>query len=149
MRIREFQTIDLIKVYEIEKESFTNPYEKNILQFLYNIGSGFLVAEDEELILGYIIFSLKEENQGNIISIAVAKKFRNQNIGSALLQTAINILKAFNTEIIYLEVKLSKQGAINFYNKFGFKKKEVLKSYYEDGSDGISMYLTLKNFSQT
>ncbi|MDR2831001.1 MAG: ribosomal protein S18-alanine N-acetyltransferase [Methanobrevibacter sp.] len=144
MIIREFQTIDLIRVYEIEKEAFSNPYEKNILQFLYNIGSGFLVAEDEKLILGYIIFSLKEENQGNIVSIAVAKKFRSQNIGSALLQTAITLLKAFNTETIYLEVKSSKQGAINFYKKFGFKKKKVLKSCYEDGSDGISMHLRLK-----
>jgi ribosomal-protein-alanine N-acetyltransferase len=135
--------MDLFRVHEIEKETFTNPHEKNILQWLYDIGAGFLVAEEKNLILGYIIFSLKKENQGHIISIAVDRKFRNQSIGSNLLKTAINILKKFDTKIIYLEVESSKQVAINFYNRFGFKKNEVLKNYYGDGSDGISMHLKL------
>jgi ribosomal-protein-alanine acetyltransferase len=139
--IRELQIIDLDRVYEIEKEAFKNPYEKNMLQFLYDIGTGFLVAEEKKLIVGYIIFSLKEENQGNIISIAVDRKFRNQNVGSALIQMAIDVLKKFDVEKICLEAKSSKHEVINFYKKLGFKKKEILKNYYEDGSDGVSMYL--------
>ncbi|MDR3222443.1 MAG: ribosomal protein S18-alanine N-acetyltransferase [Methanobrevibacter sp.] len=143
MIVREFRRMDLFRVHEIEKETFTNPYEKNIIQWLYDIGAGFLVAEEKNLILGYTIFSLKKENHGHIISIAVDKEFRNQNIGSTLLKTAINVLKKNDAKIICLEVESSKQIAVNFYNKFGFKKNEVLENYYGDGSDGISMYLKL------
>ncbi|MDR2543968.1 MAG: ribosomal protein S18-alanine N-acetyltransferase [Methanobrevibacter sp.] len=143
MIIREFQTIDLLRVYGIEKETFSNPYEKNILQWLYDIGAGFLVAEDKNLIVGYIIFSLKNENQGHIISIAVSKEFRNQNVGSALLKTAISVLKSFDANVVCLEVKSSKHTAISFYSKLGFKKKNLLENYYEDGSNGISMYLNI------
>ncbi|MDR1820662.1 MAG: ribosomal protein S18-alanine N-acetyltransferase [Methanobrevibacter sp.] len=143
MIIREFQTIDLIRVYEIEKETFSNSYEKNMLQWLYDIGTGFLVAEDKNLIVGYIIFSFKNENQGHIISIAVSKEFRNQNVGSALLKTAINVLKSFDANVVCLEVESSKNMAISFYSKLGFKKKNLLENYYEDGSNGVSMYLEL------
>ena len=49
MYIREFVPSDLGRVYQIEVESFSNPYDVAILQQLYEIGTGFLVAiEDGE-----------------------------------------------------------------------------------------------------
>jgi ribosomal-protein-alanine N-acetyltransferase len=144
MLIREFRTIDLFRVYEIEKQTFPNPYEINILQYLYDIGMGFLVSVEKSLIIGYIIFNIEKETQGHIITIAVDEKFRKQNVGSSLLQTAINIMKKFNCEFIYLEVKVSNITAINFYKRFGFKTYKFLKNYYEDGFDAISMYLKLQ-----
>ena len=44
MFIREFVPSDLARVYQIEVESFSTPYEVAILQQLYEIGVGFLVA---------------------------------------------------------------------------------------------------------
>jgi ribosomal-protein-alanine N-acetyltransferase len=144
MIIREFKTIDLFRVYEIEKKTFPNPYEINVLQYLYDMGMGFLVVEDKSLIIAYIIFTI-EDNLGHIIAIAVDEKFRKQNVGSCLLQTAINMIKKFNCNFIYLEVGVSNTDAISFYEGFGFKTNEFLKNYYEDGSDAISMYLNLND----
>ena len=63
MFIREFVPSDLARVYQIEVESFSAPYEVAILQQLYEIGAGFLVAVEDGEIVGYIIFWVKEERE--------------------------------------------------------------------------------------
>ena len=49
MIIREFVPNDLKRVCEIEKMSFDESYELNMFKQLYDIGAGFLVAEDDIL----------------------------------------------------------------------------------------------------
>ena len=52
MIIREFQYSDLQKVYQIETMSFSEPYSVEILIKLYELGVGFLVAEEEGMVCG-------------------------------------------------------------------------------------------------
>jgi len=85
MIIREFRPKDLRKVYEIEEMSFSNPYEIEMLKHIFDIGAGFLVAQINDYIVGYIIFWIKEEYQGHIISLAVEKSYKRQYIGSKLI----------------------------------------------------------------
>ncbi|MDR1722096.1 MAG: ribosomal protein S18-alanine N-acetyltransferase [Methanobrevibacter sp.] len=144
MKIREFNNNDLLKIYEIELDSFSTPYTLNTLQQLYDIGAGFLVAEEKGQVIAYIIFWLKTEEEGQIVSLAVDKNFRGENVGSALLQRAINVYKMFEINIIKLEVESKNKKAIEFYEKFGFKVDEVLFHYYEDESNGIRMKLDLR-----
>jgi ribosomal-protein-alanine N-acetyltransferase len=144
MLIREFQTNDLKRVHEIESMSFSDPYDINILKQLYDIGAGFLVAQEEGYVVGYIIFWIKYENQGHIISLAVDKDYQNKNIGFKLLKRAIDIFRNFNIFIIKLEVKSKNRNAIEFYRKFGFKEERVIFNYYEDGSDAIAMVFDYK-----
>ena len=83
MFIREFVPSDLARVYQIEVESFSTPYELAILQQLYEIGAGFLVAVEDGEIVGYIIFWVKEEGLGHIIALAVDRKFKKEGEPSA------------------------------------------------------------------
>ena len=69
MFIREFVPSDLARVYQIEVESFSTPYELAILQQLYEIGAGFLVAVEDGEIVGYIIFWVKEEGLGITLEV--------------------------------------------------------------------------------
>ena len=69
MRIRKFHPNDLKRVYEIENMSFNQRYEITLFQGLYEMGVGFLVAEDEGYVVGYILFWVKYEKQGHIISL--------------------------------------------------------------------------------
>ena len=73
MIIRKFNPNDLKRVYEIENMSFSQSYGINMFQQLYEMGVGFLVAEEDGYVIGYVIFWIKYENQGHIISIAVDK----------------------------------------------------------------------------
>lgn len=141
MFIREFCADDLKRVYEIEVDSFSNPYGIDIIQQLSEIGTGFLVAIENNTVAGYIIFWIKEENQGHIISLAVDKKFRGQHIATRLLSMAINIFRNCEIFRINLEVKTQNIAAVNFYKKFGFITDRKVPHYYEDGSDAYVMYL--------
>ena len=93
MYIREALPMDLGKIYKIEVESFPYPYGIDILQQLINLGIGFLVAVEDETVVGYIVFWLKEEKRGHIISLAVDKKYRGRKIATQLLTKVVIIFK--------------------------------------------------------
>lgn len=143
MYIREFVPSDLARVYQIEVESFSNPYDVAILQQLYEIGTGFLVAIEEGEVVGYIIFWVKEEGLGHIIVLAVDKKFRGQHIATRLLMMAMTIFKNCDIHKITLEVKSHNDVAVAFYKKFGFVIDRKVPNYYEDGSDAYVMYFNI------
>ncbi len=140
MLIREFNPSDLARVYQIEVESFSNPYEVAILQQLYDIGAGFLVATEDGDVVGYIIFWMKEENLGHIIALAIDRKYRGQHIATRLLMMAVTIFRNMGVPKITLEVKSQNTVAVSFYKKFGFEIDRKVPNYYEDGSDAYVMF---------
>lgn len=143
MIVRKFTPQDLRRVYEIENMSFNQSYGINMFQQLYEMGVGFLVAEEDGYVIGYVIFWIKYENQGHIISIAVDKNYRRLGAGTQLLVKAIGILSLLQLDTIYLEVNENNQGAVEFYKQFKFKRDRIVPGYYENGDAAIVMYLKL------
>lgn len=143
MIIREFRPTDLKRVYEIENMSFDQSYGINMFKGLYDMGTGFLVAEVDGYVIGYILFWIKYENQGHIISLAVDKNYRRMRAGTRLLSKAIQVLMLFNVASIYLEVNEKNCGAYEFYKSFKFKVDRIVPSYYASGDGAIVMYLPI------
>lgn len=143
MIIREFKRPDVKRVLEIELESFDDPYPASILIDIYNLGAGFLVAQQDNIVVGYIIFWIRYEDEGHIISLAVDKNYRRKGIGAELVNYAITIFKKCNVREIKLEVRIGNRGARKFYKKMDFNEKEVFENYYEDGEDAIIMKRTM------
>ena len=143
MIVRKFTPNDLKRVFEIENMSFNQSYGINMFQQLYEMGVGFLVAEEDGYVIGYVIFWIKYENQGHIISIAVDKNYRRTGAGTQLLVKAISILSLLDISAIYLEVNENNHGAVEFYKTFNFKIDRVVPGYYEDGDGAIIMYIPL------
>lgn len=144
MIIREFRRQDIKRVLEIEKASFKDPYPANVLLDIYNMGAGFLVAQQDNIVVGYIIFWIRFEDEGHIISIAVDESYRRKAVGSRLVETAMKIFKRYNIQLIKLEVRVSNGGAIDFYKEMGFLQREVHKEYYEDQEDAVLMDMELE-----
>ena len=142
MIIREFKRPDVKRVLEIEIASFSDPYPANILVDIYNLGAGFLVAQENNRVVGYIIFWIKFEDEGHIISIAVDKNYRRMEVGSKLVETSLNIFKKYNVKRIKLEVRVGNKGARKFYRKMGFKEEKIVEDYYEDNEDAVIMSQT-------
>jgi ribosomal-protein-alanine N-acetyltransferase len=145
MIIRKFVPTDLKRVFEIENMSFNQSYGIDMFQQLYDMGVGFLVAEDEGYVIGYVIFWIKYEYQGHIISIAVDKNYRRKGAGTKLLVKAIAILSLLNLNTIYLEVNENNVGAVEFYKSFNFKIDRRVPGYYENGDGAILMYIKLNS----
>jgi ribosomal-protein-alanine N-acetyltransferase len=143
MIVRKFTPNDLKRVFEIESMSFNQSYGIEMVQQLYEMGVGFLVAEEDGYVIGYVIFWIKYEDQGHIISIAVDKNYRRLGAGTQLLVKAISILSLLNISAIYLEVNENNTGAVEFYKTFNFKIDRVVPGYYENGDGAIIMYIPL------
>ncbi len=144
MIIRKVNPNDLKRVFEIENMSFDQSYGMKMFQQLYEMGIGFLVAESEGYVIGYVMFWIKYEFNGHIISIAVDEKYRRLGAGTQLLVKAISILSLLNIDNIYLEVNENNAGAIEFYKKFNFRADRTVPNYYTNGDGAIVMYLPLR-----
>ena len=143
MIVRKFQPSDLIRVYEIESMCFPDPYDMSILLKLFELGIGFLVAEENNIVLGYALFSINLEGEGHLISLAVDKNYRGRRIGSTLLSSLLSMYIRAGINRIILEVRTHNTQAIKFYESFGFIIDSKEFEYYADGSDAYIMYLEL------
>ncbi|AAB85496.1 MULTISPECIES: ribosomal protein S18-alanine N-acetyltransferase [Methanothermobacter] len=144
MIIREFRPQDLKVVLKIERDSFMDPYPAHLLRDIYNLGAGFLVAQEDGKVVGFIIFWIRFEDEGHIISLAVDKDYRRRGVGAALVMTAISIFEKFHIKNIKLEVRARNKGAIKFYRALGFSEEKILENYYEDGEDAVVMRMDLQ-----
>ncbi len=134
IRVREASRKDLDAVYEIEKQSFSDPYPMDFLGFLYETDrETFLVAEKKEdgAVAGYVIAAV-EKNLGHIISIAVHPLERNRGVGTAVMCRVLKLLKASGATSVRLEVRQSNVEAQSFYETLDFKCSHVSEKYYGD-----------------
>lgn len=117
-------------VAELEIENFSTPWsEKAIAEELDNENAHFLVAVKNGKVVGYIgIQSVCFECY--ITNIAVKKEYRNQGVGTLLLDRAFRDAVLRNDEFITLEVRKSNKEAISLYSKFGFKIEGERKDFY-------------------
>lgn len=141
--IREARLEDLDSIYQIELESFPDPYPRGLLKAFFFLPGSILVALSRREIIGYAIGILREEELGHIISIAVAKNERRRGVGRALLGRLMERLSGAGVRRIVLEVRKSNFEAKSLYQKFGFETKKEIKGYYKDGEAAEVMEFTL------
>ncbi len=133
MWIRRCEEEDLGRVIDIERESFDNPYRP--VTFESYLDSELFLVALEDKIEGYVIGENKDDMLW-IISIAVTHERRMQGMGSQLLEEIIEISER---DEIVLTVRVTNQGAIQFYEKGGFHKLNRVKEYYQNGNDAFVM----------
>ena len=132
INLREMQIDDLEKVMKIENRSFSVPWtDTGFFTFLIRDDTLFLVAEDDDKILGYIGMICVPED-GDITNVAVDADYRNKGIGKLLVSEMIKMSHERGIKNIFLEVRVSNAPAIHLYESFGFEKIGVRKNYYEE-----------------
>lgn len=120
---------DVPAVALIEKDCFSEPWsEQGFLDGMDN-SAVFLVAEDEDKIVGYIgMYVMVPE--GEITNVAVAKEARGSGTGAALVEVMQQWAAEHGVERIVLEVRMSNDPAIHVYEKRGFTTIGVRKNFY-------------------
>jgi ribosomal-protein-alanine N-acetyltransferase len=140
--LRTCKLSDLKEILCLEAESFKQPYDRATFKYFLDIASeGFIVAEEEGRISGYIIF-IVIRGYGIIISLAVLPDIRRRGFGTYMLQYALNQLKQ-KTHEVKLQVRVSNHKAIDFYSKNGFISDSTIKEYYLDNEDALVMKKTV------
>ncbi|MFA9399020.1 MAG: ribosomal protein S18-alanine N-acetyltransferase [Clostridiaceae bacterium] len=141
--IRMAEIEDSEMIYEVSSKSFNTSWSLHaIKEEFYNLKTIYLVAEDDGKIIGFGGFWLILD-QGDITNIAVIPEYRNQKVGSLILENLIKEAKIRKATSMTLEVRGSNTNAIHLYEKFSFKNDGIRKSYYRDnGEDAIIMWNT-------
>lgn len=114
----------------IEKHTFSEPWSKEALKIeISNHNAYFVVAKFNKKVVGYMgLYNIYSE--GYITNIAVLKEYRRMSVGSALMSNALKFAKENHMLFLTLEVRESNHVAINFYDKYGFKKEGIRKNFY-------------------
>ena len=107
-------------------EQFT---EENLKAEVGAPGNTFFIASADKVAAGYI--KLREAKKPKVLRridcieiarIYALKHHIGKGIGSALMQTAIDVAKGKNKTVLWLGVWRFNQLAIDFYTQWGFKK---------------------------
>ena len=76
-------------------------------------------------------------NEAEIRYLSVHSSYKRRGLGRKLICRILKQCENENIKRIYLEVSHKNQGALCFYEYFGFKTISIRKKYYKDGSDAI------------
>lgn len=139
IEIYEMTIQDLDLIAETLETNFDNFWNYNIFKSeLENKNSKYLVAKSNGQLVGFAgIIPVVDEC--DISNIVVHKNYRNQKIGSFLLESLINLALSLNLKTINLEVRESNIFAIKLYQKFGFEVCGLRKKYYNNTENAILM----------
>ncbi|MEM4943599.1 MAG: ribosomal protein S18-alanine N-acetyltransferase [Saccharolobus sp.] len=150
--VRNARLDDIEEIMKINRLTLPENYPYYFfVEHLKEYNLAFYVAVVENKVVGYIMpriewgFSNFKHpptltRKGHVVSIAVLEEYRRKGIATALLEASMKSMKNdYKAEEVYLEVRVSNYNAINLYEKLGFKKIKVLRSYYADGEDAYLM----------
>jgi len=143
---------DQARVNEIEVASFKDPWPTSFFTYIHGKAPDlFLVAEEGEEIVGYVIGELREimfsgvshrSKMGHILNIAVDKGWRRGGIGALLMEEIESKFRGKGATKVTLEVRESSTAARSFYQGRGFAEIGRVRAYYPD-EDAVIMSKTL------
>jgi ribosomal-protein-alanine N-acetyltransferase len=148
--IRQMCDEDIQQAAEINKENY--PIMQPMVNYkseLKNKLSHYIVAclkktdseESRNVITGLAGFWLMA-GEAHIVNLAVRWIYQHMGIGELLLINLLYLALRKDTEIITLEVRQSNKIAQKLYEKYGFKKRGIRRSYYLDNKEDALIMTT-------
>lgn len=125
---------DIMSVFMIEKECFSDPWSVNMLMdCVSNERYAVFVAKTDKII-GYagVVFS---GDVADVVRIAVTKSYRNQGVGNMLFTHLLDYSFSNGADTVFLEVRTNNIPAKSLYEKFGGEKYGTRQNYYGGGID--------------
>ena len=140
LSVRKFKPTDMFSVIKIASETLTERYNPSLFNYFYEtFTKGFIVAEKDHKIIGFIIGVKTTQYNARILMLSVSKLHQRQNVGSSILTEFLKTISNEEVKYIELEVRTDNKKAINFYQKHGFKIQGRIKDFYQDGKSAYTM----------
>jgi ribosomal-protein-alanine N-acetyltransferase len=140
--VRRLTYADLPQVVAIERRAFPTPWSLAMFVLELSKPSGVcLAAFVEGGLTGYLVCS-RYDTVWHIMNVAVDPGRRRMGIATTLLMRLFE--RVDDPEAHYtLEVRRSNQGAMELYDRYGFRAAGVRRRYYQDnGEDAVVMWRT-------
>jgi ribosomal-protein-alanine N-acetyltransferase len=140
LRVDRLAYSDLPAVLAVERRAFTTPWSLAMFVLELSKPSGIcLAASADGRIVGYLICS-RYADVWHLMNVAVAPERQRSGIATALLRRMFVDLGP--QARVTLEVRPSNRGAIEMYERLGFRAAGHRRGYYHDnGEDALIMWL--------
>ena len=142
LEIRRLTYADLPELIAIERRAFPTPW--SLAMFVLELSkpaSVCLAALRGGQMVGFLICS-RYDTVWHIMNVAVDPDRRRRGIASALLDDLLRRIDGQGARFT-LEVRESNSGAIELYERYGFRAAGRRKRYYQDnGEDAVIMWRT-------
>lgn len=141
--IRFVSPADFEDLVKLENEIFGSQAwsASAMLADLEAVHTQYLVAFKDTELVGYAGLSSPAGSfQADINTIAVAESYRNQGLGTEIMQRLVEMATKSGAEQMFLDVRADNNSAIELYKKFGFEQIDTRKGYYKpEGVDALVM----------
>jgi len=143
--IRRLTYADLPQVVAIERRAFPTPWSLAMFVLELSKPSGICLAAwtptRPARLRGYLICS-RYDTVWHVMNVAVDPDERRQGVATALLSELLSRVDDPDGRYT-LEVRRSNHGAIELYERFGFRAAGTRRRYYQDnGEDALIMWRT-------
>jgi len=121
---------DLDRVMAIEEASFSTPWSRTSFRNLMGRGDAdlWVTIVDGELVGYSVVWYVGDESElGNL---AVSPEWRRRGLGQWQLDQVLDRVLDRGARRIFLEVRLSNQGAQDLYERSGFVQVGIRRRYY-------------------
>ncbi|MBS9719204.1 ribosomal protein S18-alanine N-acetyltransferase [Tianweitania sp. BSSL-BM11] len=150
--ILELEEQDCGAIAELHAEGFGRPWSTEEFESLLTQDTvfGFTAREIGNPRIGLLGFVLARlaADEGEILTVAVARSHRGQGLGRGLMDAVLRKLHGERAEELFLEVDETNAAAIALYKRLGFNEVARRPGYYEhEGrhrSDAIVMRRELR-----
>ena len=132
MEIIKMEQGHVAQVAALEAICLRDPWsEKSVASELNNPLSHWLVAVEDDAVLGYI-GSQTVLDESDMMNVAVSPAHRRKGIAEALVLALADALREKWSVKLTLEVRASNAPAITLYEKLDFKPIGLRKNYYRN-----------------
>ena len=129
--IRPMEEPDLPEVAAIEREAISPPWSEQAFRESLGLEHTILLtALQDDRVAGYCVCYQSFE-EGEITNVAVKRELRGQGIAGKLMEGLFLYGKKRGIERFLLEVRAGNEPALHLYEKTGFIRAGVRKSFYE------------------
>jgi [ribosomal protein S18]-alanine N-acetyltransferase len=101
------------------------------------------VGDDISSAGGGLLIARLAGDEAEILTLGVTPSCRKQGLGTVLLQTAIDRLRASGAKRLFLEVADGNEAALRLYHSCGAAPVGRRKAYYDHGADAAIFSLAL------
>ena len=138
---------DLDGVIEVEHESFTNPWTRDMYTWdLQNRDQChiYVLRTAQHSVAGFCAFWLVVD-EIHINNVALRPALRGQGLGTALMQHVFAEARRLGARRVTLEVRASNAGARRLYERLGFYVAGTRRNYYTNPvEDALILWLDLQ-----
>jgi ribosomal-protein-alanine N-acetyltransferase len=147
LSVREAGPLDAAVLAALHRDCFQRPWDEAAMaQFASAPGTLCLIGsagDGASSLVGGLLIARKADDEAEILTFGVTPSCRNQGLGRALLQTAIERLRASGAKRLFLEVADGNEAALRLYRSCGATPVGRRQGYYDHGADAAIFSLAL------